>query len=504
MFSRLFLLGLLLGADNNLRGAGPEVIIHPEACSGPIRNPLMGFIGPLNGRQPFSTLSLQYVRWSDIESSADDGVDKLRKYADTHWRGVEERGIKIIPRVFLELPKGSGITTYWPITSYWPADMPRDYQSAQFKERVARMVAKMGEAWDSDSRIAFVETGIIGAWGEQHHPSPDRAMQAFLGDAFQRAFKHKILMNRYPWQFTNYQFGFYWDSFGNPGWEMRRHVPALEGPFSKRWQIAPMGGEMSFASDPNIPVPRLAYTPTEAVAEHADTLVRYIRRWHWTALGWVSKYDTNNPAATTGAARVQAAFGYRYVIDEVRYPSQTTPGGELPVAFTVRNTGSAPMYYNWSVELSLLDTATREPVWTATFPDVDIRQWLPGNFSDIGKGRQTGDKTHTEFEWDTGEDYDVAPEGHKIKSTFRLPKDLPARKYILALAILDPAGNLPAIKLAIRNYFKGGRHPIGEIGVGVDNPAPELNPDIFDDASADRSLHYLVERDRAKSIHATN
>jgi len=96
----------------------------------------MGFIGPLNGRHEYATLAREYVKWNSIETAAGDNEEKLRAYAETHWRGAEDRNIKIIPRVVLEWPKGSGAEQYWPIDSYWPADLPRDFGSAQFKERV--------------------------------------------------------------------------------------------------------------------------------------------------------------------------------------------------------------------------------------------------------------------------------------------------------------------------------------------------------------------------------
>ncbi len=476
--------------------ADETVVIHPAIYDGPIRNPLMGFIGPINGRHEFATLAREYVRWNAIENSASDGVDKLRAYSDAHWANVAEKNIKIIPRVFLEWPKSSGggqDEAYWPIDSYWPADLPRDFASEQFKQRVVRMIAKMGEAWDCDPRIAFIEMGIVGPWGEQHHPSVSIEMQTLMGDAFTKAFKHKLVVNRYPWDFKDYQFGIHWDSFGNPGWEMRTHVPDLEGRLADRWKTAPMAGEMAFSIDPKSAKLRLGSSPTDAVANHADTLVQYIRRWHWNALGWVSNYDAKNANAATGAARIQSAFGYRFVIDEVQYSARVEPGEKLSLAFKVRNLGSAPIYDNWPVEVSLLNPTSRESVWKTNFAKLDIRQWLPGGFSDQGKGLVIGDKDRTGFEWKTGLDYDIRPASYDIRGGFKLPRDLPAGEYILALSILDPAGKLPCARFAIKNYFKGGHHPIGKIGVGQTVLQPELASVIFDDLASDKSLHYLVE-----------
>lgn len=485
----VILVWLILSSGVATVGAA-EVVIHPKPYEKPLRNPLMGFIGPLNGGHEYATLAREYVKWNAIENSADDGVEKLRAYADKHWGGVAERNIKIIPRVFLEWPQ-PGATNYWPIYSYWPADMPRDFTSAQFKQRVVRMIAKMGEAWDTDPRIAFIEMGMIGPWGEQHHPSPDAEMQKILGDAFKAAFKHKLVMNRYPWEFENYDFGIHWDSFGNPGWEMSKHVPVLEGRLAERWKIAPMAGEMAFDSTPE-PKPRLALTPNEAVSKQADTLIRYIRRWHWTALGWVSNYDANDSDAARGAARIQTAFGYRFVMDEVRYPARVEPGANFSVSLIVRNLGSAPMYYNWPVEVSLLDPKTRTPVWRENFKSLDIRTWLPGEFSDLGKGQPIGDKAHASFKWDTGRDYDISAKTNHVTGNFELPKKLPVGEYILALAILDPAGNLPAVRFATANYFRGGRHPIGKLGVGVDVATAQLDNTTFDDLLTDKSLHYVA------------
>jgi len=479
-------------AVSGREGDPDEVVISPKPYPGPLQNPLMGFIGPPNGRHPYATLAREYVKWNAVENFASDGVEKLRAHSEARWKGVEQRNIKIIPRVFMEWPKGSGMSSYWPIDSYWPADMPRDFGSAQFKERVVRMIAKMGQAWDNDPRIAFIEMGLIGPWGEQHHPSPDLEMQKLLGDAFKAAFKHKLVMNRYPWEFVDYEFGIHWDSFGNPGWEMLRHVPELEGRMAERWKIAPMAGEMAFSSDPNVKVARLALTPTEAVASQTDTLIRYIRRWHWTALGWVGNYDVKNQEAARGAARIQAAFGYRFVIDAVRYPRRVEPGSEMRIAFAVRNLGAAPIYYNWPVEVSLLEKSSYKPVWNEVFENVDIRKWLPGDFSDKGKGRLVGDKAHAGFEWDSGLDYDIPAPTIYVAGAFRLPRDLPLGEYILALTILDPAGDLPCVKFAVVNYFNGGRSPAGLIGVGVPIAATQLDEAIFADPGADKSLHYVV------------
>jgi hypothetical protein len=71
-----------------------------------------------------------------------------------------------------------------------------------------------------------------------------------------------------------------------------------------------------------------------------------------------------------------------------------------------------------------------------------------------------------------------------------LPRELRRGRYILALAILDPAGMTAACRFAIENYFAGGRHPLGRIGIGQDVGVAELDAHWFEDLTSDTSIGY--------------
>jgi hypothetical protein len=53
-----------------------------------------------------------------------------------------------------------------------------------------------------------------------------------------------------------------------------------------------------------------------------------------------------------------------------------------------------------------------------------------------------------------------------VHQSLRL-EDIPPGAYIFALCILDPAADLRSARFATKNYFKGGRHPIGFLGFRV-------------------------------------
>ena len=467
------------GAGNGDQGRTATVSVRPQPYDKAFANPLKGFRTDLpsdggDGRgldNPLITLARHYIRWNQIESTGTDTVDAIHAFCNPKWEGIEKRNLKIIPRVYL----------YWPDKYYWPSDLRAgDYGSTRFLDRVGKLIFKLGEAWDSDPRVAYVETGIVGPCGEQWGPTPHFELRKMIGDSHAAAFKNKLCMIRYPWQWPDYDFGVFWDSWGTRK-DTARMLEVLESPALRgSWKTRVRGGEISYGfgdppgNDPN---------DTMSNSHHANWIECLTRRGHWNHLGWVSYYDWKSPKTTACAQRLQKAFGYRFILEEVTYAAQTLPGKVLRVSFKVRNTGSSPFYYNWPVEVSLLDDRTRKPAWRGIFDHVDIRQWLPGD----GWGQfASWNADAARFLTDAGPArYHIPPEAHEVKGSFPLPRDLPRGRYILALAILDPSAMLPACRFASGNYFKGGRHPIGRISLGHGSGSSELHDTVFDDLASD-------------------
>lgn len=428
--------------------ASPEMaVVTPAEYPGALRNPLKGLRAgePASAAGlPYATLAKSYLKWNVLENHAEDGVERIRTACDAAWAGMAALGTKVVPRVYLDWP---------PDGHFWPADLARNsYDTALFRERAVRLINKLGACWDNDPRVAFVETGLIGLWGEQHDPAPSEELQAAIGDAYVKAFPDKLLMNRYPGHFTRYPFGIYWDSFGHKE-ELPTHLPLLESERMRdRWKTAPMGGETAF--DWGTP---LGKDPTDAVVHHADRIIELIRQLHWDHLGWLSNYDQHNELAVQNAARIQNALGYRFLLDEVRHPTVLRSGQPFSVEVAMRNTGSSPLYYRWPLQVNLLEVRTRKPLWSSSFTNLDLRTVLPG-------------------------------ERRQVKGVFTLPGSLTGDSAILALSIPDPAGGRPAVRFNTTACFHGGWHPIGYVGVGRRlTTVPAL---AFDDPGTDAALPY--------------
>jgi hypothetical protein len=132
-----------------------------------------------------------------------------------------------------------------------------------------------------------------------------------------------------------------------------------------------------------------------------------------------------------------------------------------------------------------MDPATLNLVWSAPLSGVDIRKWLPGE------------------DWDSKAfAYRSPAVQHREAGQAAVPVNLKKGQYIIALAILDRQGGMvPSARFATSNYFRGGWHPLGFIGIGEELKQAALENLKFDSPAFDHSLHYKVP-ERLRSVAA--
>lgn len=460
------------------------ITVIPQPYEKALKNPMKGFTTTNLSDHPWGSLTHVYLKWNELENNESDGIEKIINLSNQKWKNAAAKNMKVIPRVYLHWDGDQ---------KYWPADMKKDdYTSTQFEARVLRLIKRLGTCWDNDPRVAFVEMGIIGKWGEHHSPSPSAATQKLLGDAFAAAFKNKKVSVRHFWdQFTGQPFGEYWDSWAHYD-QMWGHGNSIKKLNDKtgRYKENYIGGEAAYNWGSWEIQPGATPTHSVAIQKHRDFVINSIRWLHCTQLRWISDYDKLNANAIAGAEEMQKAFGYRYILNEVRFSLSDS----LKISFDVTNTGSAPFYYNWPVEVALLDSVTLKPVWKAKMDKVDIRKWLPGDgWTDPQWNYVNSWQQYLPNEnWNPAKtsEWVTPPAKYTVEDKFKV--DLTNGTYILSLSILDPAGDLPGIKFATANYLKGGRHPVGLVKVG-ENKCDTLPAGFkFDNPNADNSLYYEV------------
>ncbi len=459
------------------------VTVFPREFPGAINNPLKGFRA--YKERGYGLLVRRYIGWNELEVSADDTVDRIIAYTNkiTTIKGkrFEDLNVKLVPRVYLDWEGRPG-------RQYWPADLHTfDYDSPAFHERLRAFVAKLGQAWDEDPRIFAVQMGLIGYFGEHHHPAPTAQQRRLLAEAFKKAFKNKpVLVRHNDPEFMEAGFGIYYDTFGTltrePPFGPKSQFP-WQATYIYRdiWKHAPIEGEVEYnwqKREGSKPTETFGFTPNETltVPAYRRYMIDKIRRYHVSYLGWISGYDDSDSNVLAGAAELQKAFGYRFVLESVTYPLTVQPAESLVVKFSVRNTGSAPFYLDWPVAVALLDPTSRKPLWMAPLEGVDIRRWMPGE------------------DWDSEAFVYRRPAQTFVEEgRARLPQTIPNGEYIVALAILDRQGGMmPSVRFAIENYFRGGWHPLGYIGVGCQPREVALGNVTFDSPAFDETLHYKV------------
>jgi hypothetical protein len=481
VFSTILICILLLSSTSEKE---KYLKVSPAEYDHALRNPLMGFTTRGIADHPWATTAQTYIKWNEIENSESDGIDKIKKFCDEKWKGIEGKNVKIIPRVYL----------HWSgDRKYWPADMQKDdYSSQQFQRRVLRLIERLGECWDNDPRVAFVEMGIFGKWGEQEQPFPTKELEKLVGDAFAKAFKNKKVSVREVWNnFTQYHYGQYWDSWAHYDqmWKHGNNIKVVNAE-KGRYKETYIGGEVAYDWGNGKLQPGPSPTASVADEKHRNFVINSIRWLHCTQLRWIEDYDRNNESAVKGAEEIQKVFGYRFVLNEVRFSLNDS----LKIAFDVTNIGSAPFYYDWPVEVALLDTKNHKPVWKSTLDKADIRNWLPGEgWTDplwtavSGWSEYIPDST-----WNASGKckWEKEPVKNTVKGSFKV--DVPRGTYLLSLAILDPAGNLPSLRFATANYLIGGRHPLGLVDAGKKRCYSLPADFVFGNPEIDNSLHYVI------------
>ncbi len=147
--------------------------------------------------------------------------------------------------------------------------------------------------------------------------------------------------------------------------------PAVEYPYlAAETQYVPMGGETCQPSPPRSQCP---------------TALQELGRFHWNYLNADYRAEVLNSWTADGCmSTVRQRLGYRFTLSQGTYPATAAAGGNLSVAFTVRNDGWAAPFNPRGVTLVLRNTVTgvvhHRPL------TADPRRWTAGTSTTISQG----------------------------------------------------------------------------------------------------------------------
>ena len=237
--------------------------------------------------------------------------------------------------------------------------MSPDYNDANLMLALEQFIAAFGANYDGDSRIGFIQLGLLGKWG-QWHTYPE---VSFLDDNhpargsvvawYQNAFSVTPIQTRYPSdaKLGGANIGLHDDAFaqatwGSKSWHFWFQVQTES--YTNFWQTQVMGGRIfpgsqktCFSSTYGIPISDTAQEVGFCVsATHATYMVL-----NYAFIPWQG-YSGDDLTRARDASNL---MGYAFQVTGVGAYWQA--GGSIDLSVEVTQQGVAPFYYPLSLKL---------------------------------------------------------------------------------------------------------------------------------------------------------
>ena len=323
---------------------------------GPLDNPLKGwapywFPWLTQYYQPVS-MNFWYVSWRELEPNPQD-------YRFAQWEQSwnqtrpDTRENHVVFRIYLDYPGQPTGVPQWlidmgvemrPYSDYGGGLSP-DYDDPRLVQALVRIIRALGAYFNNHPRVAFVQLGLLGFWGEWHTwPRPELfasdATQRTVVDEMRAAFPNKILQARtangylgvHPW------LGYHDDMFpeDTDGGEEWHFLPNLRrAGRDQNWKVACIGGEM-------VPNQALRWLTTDW-----NITRTMLERGHFTYLGpYCPPLENHNANATFlhNSQWMVRRMGYEYRLDRLQWTPQVQRGRRIEITLSGENQGVAPFY----------------------------------------------------------------------------------------------------------------------------------------------------------------
>ena len=434
-------LSLLLFCSKDDTTKPPDDGIALTEIDSVLVNPYTGLVPWVGNTNPVYQTTLQYVNitWKELEP--DSGVYTWSAL-ESGWGNIGQTRRKVGFRISAVMPGEAGHIDI----PQWLVDrgirmrayevegqsgLAPDWDDPEFLQAHHDFIAALGARYDSDYRVAWIDIGSYGFWGEWHVwlndtlAATQESKQAILEDYF-AAFPTKPKVIAFDDDFateyvSNHGGGIRNDCLGTAesnDW----YLESVNGLNDWVWKTAIITGEFC-GSDVGA---------EEGTTERFELNYQFIQQTHWSFIGPAGGMLTpQDEQHRQNLDQLLKKLGYRFVLKKVEHPAEVTAGNEVTIKITIENKGVAPFYFNWPLVIYFMDQDEQE-VFTHT-TSIDIRSWLPGE--------------------------------RISQESFTIPASLVSGEYDIKLAIHDPDINKPAIRFANTNRDAQGRYLVSKLKV---------------------------------------
>ncbi len=355
-----------------IAAAAPLRAAELAAAPAPATNPLKGFL-PYAGDYEFP----HSMEWFYLPLSALQ-TDTNRfdwQPLESKLNAIAARGHQAVFRVYLDYPQTPyGVPKFLaqvPKRAYSEhgngknpqrTSFSPDYDHPDLRRALKSFIKAWGARYDGDARIGFITVGLLGFWGEWHtYPHSGEGddfmaapvVQNEVLDAFATAFSKTKLLLREPKANIGIEkraLGFHDDSFayqtlGPKAWHLWPRVQ--NAGLTEIWKTQPIGGEVR---------PEVQKCLWNADAENCvpqgQEFARCVAVTHASWLLNQGAFGDLNPEQKRRAIAGAQSLGYEFW---VRAAHIARRDGRLEVEVSLVNRGVAPFYYDWPLELALVD-----------------------------------------------------------------------------------------------------------------------------------------------------
>lgn len=332
-------------------------------------NPLRGFfsyVDSIGDDTVKSSIEYNYVPWATVMTGTNTfDWAPLESMLDD----VKSRNRQTVFRVYVDYPDGDpafsmpSFLSSVPYTAYSDPDIGSgkspDYTNENFVSAMETFISALGEKYDGDNRIAMINLGFLGHWGEWHTYPQENLMaptsvQQRIINAYNSSFTITMLTVSADFlQYDNIDFitattvGFHDDDFGastcgNDGFRARL---SNEG-WLTNVGLKPVGGEVQpsiqqtvFSSDSN-----------------SNTFISCLKSVNASMLLYYDLFNGLNAGHITRALQAHRTMGYQFVLEKIDILTPTSCSNTVPfgakcvnVAIQMRNAGIARFYYPLSL-----------------------------------------------------------------------------------------------------------------------------------------------------------
>lgn len=328
-------------------------------------NPLKGFLTSYRWGSPTIDMphQLEFAYISLASLIQDEGVYTFESGLEPYLQDSESRGHHTIVRVYIDYPNlQSGLPEYLssavscsPYTEYGGGCAP-NYQDPMLQSAIINFIKEFGARYDGDTRLAFVQLGLLGFWGEWHtYPHTDwfasDIFQQEVIETFDDVFQKTPLQIRIPVQDTSERvMGFHDDSFaystlGDIEWFFWSKM--LAAGTELHWEHSPMGGEVFPGLQETL------FSEDYLLGEYSQDFATCISQTHATYMINYKAFHEYTPEQQEQAKEISMAMGYEYTIEKMHMEIHGLRGSNIDMQLTisVRNSGIAPFYYPLTLSL---------------------------------------------------------------------------------------------------------------------------------------------------------